>query len=118
MEKTKCQRCFHYDACCAIDLTGALGNPEAENTECEYFVDSERVKIQDKAHWREEFSRCSNDNIGLRYYCSHCNWFETIKMYKSKEWDDYYSERYRDSLELPKFCKQCGSIVEGIVRRD
>lgn len=118
MEKTMCQKCFHYEACCAIDLSGALGNPESENMECEHFIDAERVKIQDKACWREELKTYSGVDIYITYYCSHCGQMERVKTYKVKEWDGYYSEHYRETVELPGFCKKCGSIVEGIVRAD
>ena len=116
MEKTLCQRCFHYAACCAIDLIGTLGNPECENTECENFVDSEQVKIQDKAKW--VVSVASYKNIHVRYYCSNCGQLEHVKIYNKKQWNEYYKDHYREDVELPKFCKVCGSVMDGTVEKD
>ena len=118
MEKTMCQRCFHYNACCAIDLTGALGNPEHENVECEHFVDSERVKIQDKAHWVEQIKRYSSEDVYITFYCSHCHKNERVKIYNKDEWNAYYSEHYLERVDLPEFCNKCGSIVSGICKED
>lgn len=116
MEKTLCQRCFHYSACCAIDLSGTLGNPECENTECENFVDSEKVKIQDKAKWVVSVGKYKED-VHVCYHCSNCDQLESVKIYKKVEWEDYYKDHYRDSIELPKFCKVCGSAIDGIVEK-
>lgn len=115
MEKTLCQRCFHYSACCAIDLSGTLGNPEYENTECENFVDSEKVKIQDKAHW--VVSVASYKAVHVCYYCSNCGQLERVKLYEKAEWENYYKDHYLDNIELPKFCKVCGSAMNGIVEK-
>ena len=115
MEKTLCQRCFHYAACCAIDLTGFMGNPEYENTECENFIDSERVKIEDKANWIESIA--NYNGVHICYYCSNCGRLECVKIYKKSEWEEYYKDHYRDVIELPKFCKECGSVMNGIVEK-
>ena len=118
MEKTLCQRCFHYNACCAIDLTGALGNPEHENIECEHFIDSDRVKIQDTAYWSEHIKTYTGNDIYIFYYCSHCGQKESVKIYSLAEWDEYYSEHYREKVKLPEFCKVCGSVMTGIFRNE
>lgn len=116
MEKTLCHRCFHYNACCAIDLSGSLGNPEYENTECENFVDSEKVKIQDQSNWIETISY-PGDYTHVCYHCSNCGQLERVKIYKKAEWEDYYKDHYRDSIELPKFCKVCGSAMNRIIEK-
>lgn len=116
MEKTLCQRCFHYSACCAIDLSGTLGNPEYENTECENFVDSERVKIQDKAKWVISVGKYKED-VHVCYHCSNCGQLERVKIYNKKQWDEYYKDHYREDVELPNFCKVCGSAMDGIVEK-
>ena len=115
MEKTLCQRCFHYSACCAIDLSGTLGNPEYENTECENFVDSEKVKIKDKEKWIESIVYYKDAHI--LYHCSNCGQLERVKIYNKKQWDEYYKDHYREDVELPKFCKVCGSVMDGIVEK-
>lgn len=115
MEKTLCQKCFHYNACDAIDVSGAIGNPECENLPCDHFIDAERVKIQDKANWIEEVKRWGDGTACICYYCTHCGQQEHVKIFKEPEWEAYYSEHYRDGLELPKFCKDCGSEIGGIV---
>lgn len=115
MNKTLCQRCFHYAACSEIDLSGAIGNPEMENEPCDHFVDAERVKIQDKANWREKIYQYSDGNVHVCYYCTSCNKLERVKSYNKTEWDNYYSEHYRESIELPNFCNNCGSVIYGIV---
>ena len=115
MEKTLCQRCFHYAACCAIDLSGTLGNPECENTKCENFVDSEKVKIQDKANWIESIT--DYKDVHVCYHCSNCGQLERVKIYNKKQWDEYYKDHYREDVELPNFCKVCGSVMNGIVEK-
>lgn len=116
MDKTLCQRCFHYAACAAIDLSGAIGNPEMENEPCDHFIDAERVKIQDKANWIEKiFKYKYNGRVHVCYYCTHCNQFEHVDIYTYAEWDNYYSEHYRDNLKLPNFCNVCGSVIDGII---
>ena len=114
MEKTLCQRCFHYSACCAIDLSGTLGNPECENTECENFVDSEKVKIQDKAKWIVSVEYYG-DYTHVCYCCSNCGQLEIVKIYNKKQWDEYYKDHYLEYVELTEFCKVCGSVMNGIV---
>ena len=113
MEKTLCQRCFHYSACCAIDLSGALGNPEYENTECENFVDSEKVKIQDKAKWVVSVDKYK-EYVHVCYCCSNCGQLERAKIYNKKQWDEYYKDHYLEDVELTEFCKVCGSAMDGI----
>ena len=115
MEKTLCQKCFHYNACVAIDLSGFLGNPERENDPCEHFIDSERVKIQDRANWVERVHRYSDGDVSVTHHCSHCGDLGRVKMYKSKEWSDYYSEHYRNNIELDEYCKKCGSVMSILV---
>ena len=115
MEKTLCQRCFHYAACCAIDLSGALGNPEYENTECENFVDSEKVKIQDKAKWVVTVDKYTD--VHVCYYCSNCGKLKRVKIYNKIQWDEYFKDHYREDVELPKFCEVCGSVMDGIVEK-
>lgn len=114
MDKTLCQRCFHYAACKEIDLSGFIGDPVMENNHCDHFIDSERVKIQDKANWIEKIHSYS-DNVHVCYYCSSCNRLEKVKGYTKTEWSDYYSEHYRGSIELPNFCCACGSAIAGVV---
>ena len=115
MQKTLCNSCFHYDACLAIDLSGCLGNPEYEKWECDYYVDRERVKIQDKANWLERITTYSSKDTHVTYHCSHCNDPHKVKIFKEKEWDAYYREHYREAVNLPKFCKVCGSVMGEIV---
>ena len=115
MYKTLCQRCFHYAACEAMDVTGAIGNPEMENTPCDHFIDADRVKIQDKANWREQVDRYSDGSAYVCYYCTCCGKLRKVKGYKKHEWENYYSEHYRDEIELPKFCEMCRAVTDGIV---
>lgn len=115
MDKTLCQRCFHYEACKDIDLSGAMGNPEMENFPCRHFVDVERVKIQDKANWREKINRWGDGQVCVNYYCTSCGQLERVKIFSKGEWENYYNEHYREVIELPKFCKVCGAIIGGIV---
>jgi hypothetical protein len=115
MQKTLCNSCFHYEACCAIDLSGCLGNPECENWECDHYLDSERVKIQGKANRLERINIYSNGDTCVSYHCSCCKELHGIKIFKEKEWDAYYREHYREAVELPKFCKVCGSVMGEIV---
>lgn len=118
MEKTLCHKCFHYNACMTIDLSGTVGNPECENQPCEHYIDSELIKIQEKANWILKVSQYSDANVFVEYRCSHCNNMKTIKHYGGKEWDEYYSEHYRDNenTKLPNFCEVCGSEVNGVVK--
>jgi hypothetical protein len=121
MKKSICERCFHYDACSAVDVTGVVGNPECEpeNQLCDYFIDRDRVKIQDKAHWIEEVKQYKKDGeVFITHYCSHCNRVEKVRSYSNNDWKNYYNERYREGLELSNFCRTCGSIVEGIFEKE
>lgn len=115
MSKTLCQRCFHYAACEAIDVTGSIGNTEMENTPCDHFIDADRVKIQDKAKWLEVVKAYSDGEVHVCYYCTVCNKLEHVSIYNKAVWDNYYSDHYRDDLRLPKFCKVCGSATDDIV---
>lgn len=114
MDKTLCQKCFHYAACKEIDLSGTIGNPEMENEPCDHFIDSERVKIQDKANWREVINQYI-DTVHICYYCTNCNQLEKVRGYTSYEWANYYNEHHRDELKLPKFCGECGAVIGDIV---
>lgn len=117
MDHSICERCFHYAACSAIDVTGSVGNPDnhSENEICGHFVPAGMVKIQPKGFWTEHVRRYSDGDVGITYKCSHCNNLEKVKMFKKVEWDDYFSQHHHDGLELPKYCRNCGSIIEGIV---
>ena len=114
MDKTLCQKCFHYAACKEIDLSGAIGNPEMENEPCDHFIDAERVKIQDKAQWVESVSVYS-DSAYVNYNCSCCNYLGKVKRYNKSDWENYFSEHYRDDLKLYKFCEGCGSVMDILV---
>lgn len=118
MEKTLCQKCFHYEACTAIDLSGTVGNPEYENEPCGYFVDADKVLIQEKANWIEKVERWSDGHACVKYNCSRCEQREKVRIYEEKEWENYYSEHYRDGVEMPNFCKVCGSAMNGIVEEE
>ena len=113
MEKTLCQKCFHYEACKAIDLSGALGDPQCENIPCMHYIDSDRVKIQDQAEWVENVRQYPDGDVHVTYRCSHCGNLGGIKAYGNKEWTNYYLEHYRDYVELSGFCKKCGSVMKG-----
>ena len=115
MSKTLCQRCFHYTACEAMDLSGYIGNPDMENIPCDDFIDADRVKIQDKANWLEKVKWYRDGDVHVCYYCTHCSFLRKVKSYNKYEWENYYSEHYRDAIELPKFCEECGSVMDGIV---
>ena len=115
MEKTLCQKCFHYEACKEIDLSGTLGNPELENEPCVHFIDAERVKIEDRANWREKINHWSDGQVCVDYYCTNCNQLEKVKIFNKGEWENYYQEHYREVIKLPNFCKVCGSVMGGIV---
>jgi hypothetical protein len=120
MKKSICEKCFHFDACKEIDVTGAVGNPECEieNQFCYHFIDRDRVKIEDKAHWIEKHKRYSDGDVHLTHHCSYCGQLERVKCYNGKEWNDYYHEHYRDTIELPRFCKICGSVVQDIFEEE
>ena len=117
MDHSICERCFHYAACSAIDVTGSVGNPEnnSENEICEHFVPAAMVKIQAKGYWAEHIRRYYDGDVSCTYACSHCKTTERVKMYTSAEWEDYFSQHYRDNLKLPKYCKNCGCIIEDIL---
>lgn len=117
METTQCQRCFHYGACKAIDLSGTVGNPEYENQPCEHYIDSELIEIREKTKWIRNIKRYSDGDVYVDYKCAHCGNMRRVRSFKNKEWDDYYHEHHRDNedAELPKYCEVCGSALNGVM---
>lgn len=120
MEKTMCQKCYHYEACKAIDLTGAVvsPNPEVENESCLHFIDADLVKIQEKAKWKKRITRYNDGDVHVTYRCSKCNDLSRVKCYKQAEWDGYFSNHYHEHIELPQYCSCCGSVVNGVIPVD
>ena len=117
MDKTLCQKCFHYEACCEIDLSGSMGHPESENEPCDHFIDSDRVKIQDKANWIEEV-KVYGEYVHICYHCSSCDNFWKVKGYDRKPWDDYFHEHYQEERNVPEYCEMCGSEMVGIIQKE
>ena len=119
-ELTRCKKCFHYKACCDMDLTDSIGHDDSENQDCDNFVDASRVIVHEEkkeAKWIVEVKDyrkaiVNNDHIFVRCVCPFCNDCGYIERYSGEEWDEYYRDHYIPKIKVSPFCKQCGTKLE------
>lgn len=108
-----CVKCFHYEACQSVDVTGYVTDREKTSEEaCEHFTTHNDV--HPSAHWKREVRKygvAPGGDVYINYKCSHCHGEHkgSIKSFKIKEWNEYWAEHYTPDHKFFAYCHECGA---------
>lgn len=111
-----CEKCYHYQACASIDVTGYVNGIEKDHQDvCEYFLNPKDVKPT--SHWeREVFKYPYSKNVRVSYVCHRCRSMAervyTHDFFLIDLWNDYQADHWMPGNDLPHFCSGCGSEMK------